>query len=384
MGALIVGSFTHLSASIARGLWQEKIRVFSADSVRLTRGSFSRCVVEHFTYTSPALSEEKFIQDLISIIGKTGARVLLPGSADMYYMIARKLDVLSGSIAVPIPTSEQIEMIRGKDRLLEICKELGILTPSTIYFARIENIIEQKESLEYPLLLKPSDSHGGKGIHLVKDKRELRSKLLLYRKETRLSDCLVQRYIEGQKLGVACIYDRGVPVCSMAYRQIHNLPHFGAPTLTVTCAEARAENILKGVLDHYHWHGVCQADLIAEENTGKIFLHDINPRLPVSLFLTVAMGINFPYILYKMAVKEEIVIPAAPRKRTKVLWLEGELSRRLALLRKKGHWKEAFDLRELKDVDCVADFACGDYKPTLFYPIWVISKYYQQKFRGAM
>ena len=55
-----------------------------------------------------------------------------------------------------------------------------------------------------------------------------------------------------------------------------------------------------------NWYGVAHADFIIDERDKKPKLLEINPRFWTSLNLAILSGIDFPYLLYKLAIDGDI------------------------------------------------------------------------------
>ena len=152
----------------------------------------------------------------------------------------------------------------------------------------------------------------------------------------------------------------------------------GNPTLTETCNMPELLAVLGRILGPMKWDGVCQADFIVEYKTGKAYLIDINPRLFGALSQTIAAGVNFPYVLYTMALNKDYDVNCKPGEGGKILWLEGEIARFADCLKDFRNFRKANFARDVNQIDYVEDVAYGDFKPFLFSPFCLLYKYYRQ------
>src|SRR5439155_4298107 len=112
----------------------------------------------------------------------------------------------------------------------------------------------------------------------------------------------VQEKIAGHTHCVAMLFNRGQLRATVGYRQLRDYPvRGGQATLRVSVRNERAEAHLRRLLESLRWHGTCQADFIIEDGSETPYLIDINPRLWGSLTQAIASGVDFPYLIYRLA-----------------------------------------------------------------------------------
>ena len=112
----------------------------------------------------------------------------------------------------------------------------------------------------------------------------------------------VQEKIAGSVYCVAMVMNHGVLKGHVVYRQLRDYPFSGGQaTLRVSVDHPEAVVHFERLLRELRWHGVCQADFLVAEKTGIPYLIDINPRFWGSLMQGVASGVDFPYLLYRIA-----------------------------------------------------------------------------------
>lgn len=66
------------------------------------------------------------------------------------------------------------------------------------------------------------------------------------------------------------------------------------------------ENAARKILDHVNWHGVAMVEFKLDERTNKPVLIEVNPRFWGSVYQAIAAGVNFPYLLYEMALYGDV------------------------------------------------------------------------------
>lgn len=91
---------------------------------------------------------------------------------------------------------ELLKICRSKDDLKKRCKENGFNVAQN-YFSEKEFLNIKKESLRYPMIVKPSVSRGGRGIFLCKKETEMENCFLMARKQSDDEIVIGEEYIEG-------------------------------------------------------------------------------------------------------------------------------------------------------------------------------------------
>jgi predicted ATP-grasp superfamily ATP-dependent carboligase len=106
--------------------------------------------------------------------------------------------------------------------------------------------------------------------------------------------------------------------------------------MRVSIASPDAEMHLQELLEHLNWHGVCQADFVVDAGSGTSYLIDLNPRLWGSLAQAIASGVDFPHLIYRMAVDGDVEPVVGFRTGVVTRWLGGELGAFLPHLRRSA------------------------------------------------
>ena len=89
----------------------------------------------------------------------------------------------------------------------------------------------------------------------------------------------------------------------------------------VPALEAHADRLLEGV----RFHGVAMVEFRYDERTGQCWLLEVNPRFWGSLALAIQSGVDFPYLLYRMATEGDVEPVTTYRTGRVVRWLLGDV-----------------------------------------------------------
>jgi hypothetical protein len=131
---------------------------------------------------------------------------------------------------------------------------------------------------------------------------------------------LVQDFAHGEDYCLTALFDHGALKASAAY---HNLSQFprgaGAGVLRETVEETPFLETAKALFGALGWTGVVEIDF-RWDGVSAPYLIEVNPRFWAGLFHTVESGVDFPWMLYELAVTGEVATPAIPKlgQRTKV------------------------------------------------------------------
>ena len=182
------------------------------------------------------------------------------------------------------------------------------------------------KNVSYPLIVRPKYSRG-----LEKDR--ITAKKLFYAFSSNdlssLSDIdfFCQEYIPGQGYGFYALFDRGTPKAFFMLKRINEVPFTGGPSsLRESVYEEKLKEYGLKILKELQWHGVAMVEFRKDKRDNCFKFIEINPRIWGSLTLSIKAGIDFPYLLVKMAQSKEIEDSFDYRVGTKCRWLFGDFS----------------------------------------------------------
>jgi predicted ATP-grasp superfamily ATP-dependent carboligase len=131
------------------------------------------------------------------------------------------------------------------------------------------------------------------------------------------------------------LFNRGDLRAQITYKQLREYPiNGGQATLRVSLRNIEAETNLRLLLESLGWHGICQADFVVEKGTGVSYLIDMNPRFWGSLVQALASDVDFPYLLYRIAVDGDVEPVTSFRTGVMTRWLGGDVRTFLPLFRR--------------------------------------------------
>jgi len=380
MSVIVTNAKNRIAYRIVKSLGEKGIDVFTADFVPLSMAFGSRFSRGHFLYPSPFKDPGGFIDTLLENVKRLKADTLIPVFEETF-LLSKYKSIVSRHVKMAIPDYEQVLIAHNKDQWLPLAQSLGIPVPRT---AGIDAIRSGAETmLDFPVLVKPKQGGGAWGIVQADSRSALEALLAQKTHADRPWDrFFLQEKIEGSVYCVAMVMNHGILKGHVVYRQLRDLPFSGGQaTLRVSVDKPDAVAYLKKLLEALQWHGICQADFLVARDSGTPYLIDINPRFWGSLVQGIASGVDFPYLLYKIATDGDVQAVPGFKKGVMTRWLFGDL-RTLPQALKHSQNKWAFMKHYLGLFNprvTFDDFSIDDPAPFFLFGLDAVAKMIRQR-----
>jgi hypothetical protein len=128
------------------------------------------------------------------------------------------------------------------------------------------------------------------------------------------SRAVVQGFVPGRGAAAALVRWNDRILASMQYQRLHEVPHRGgASSLRGVISQPDLERDALERVAAMQWNGPAMFEYRVDDQTGCIYLMELNARFWGSLHLALFAGIDFPAILVRAALG--IDGPAVPRPR---------------------------------------------------------------------
>lgn len=98
-------------------------------------------------------------------------------------------------------TKEQFDTLIAKDKYKALCRQFGVPT--------IPEYSIDDENINYPVLVKPVDSSGSRGINICHNKQELLQAVETGRQASKTGKVLIERYMDGREVTVFWTFQDG-------------------------------------------------------------------------------------------------------------------------------------------------------------------------------
>jgi predicted ATP-grasp superfamily ATP-dependent carboligase len=290
-------------------------------------------------YPAPGARPGDFIDALADIVRRRDIDVLLPMTDLTTELVLRHRERFPGA-RIPFPDYSVYESVTDKARLFETARGLGVPIPETQYFDKGADALEQTDRFHYPVVLKPfrsrittADGVISTSVTYAHSGAELEERI---RGRRWLHDypLMVQQYIRGRGQGVFVLCRDGHVVASFAHRRIREKPPTGGVSVLSESIEMppRMLAIAEQLLGPLGWNGVAMIEFKVAGD-GTPYLMEINGRFWGSLQLAVDAGVDFPFLLYQLAVDTPLQPVTSYATGVRCRWLLGDLDHVYAKLK---------------------------------------------------
>lgn len=98
-------------------------------------------------------------------------------------------------------TKEQFETLIAKDRYKALCRQFNVPT--------IPEYDIDEENIQYPVLVKPVDNSGSRGITICHNRQELEKAVEYGQKSSKIGKVIIERYMDGREVTVFWTFQDG-------------------------------------------------------------------------------------------------------------------------------------------------------------------------------
>lgn len=310
MTVLITTANSPKALVAVRSLGRKNVEVTTADKHKFALSSLSKYSRNFFLYPPPTKSPYEFICSLISFLKKHKHEVLIPVHSEDTHLIAKHKSKFESSVKVPLHDYPTMMQVNNKGYLMRVASDIGIPVPKTYFIEGLSTLHTIADEINYPAVIKLRETASSIGISYVYSKEKLISKYKETISRFNLTPSnypLIQEYIEGDGYGVSVLFNQGDLRAKFTHKRIREYPITGGPsTYRISVKHPRMESLAIELLKHFDWHGVAMVEFKLNKRTKKPVLMEINPRFWGSINQAVKSGVDFPYLLYKMALEGDI------------------------------------------------------------------------------
>lgn len=301
----VTNAHSRATLQIVRSLGSRNISVFTGETFKITPTRYSKYLSGYTIYPDPKTKPLKFINFINNYCLDNNIEIIFPVVDDTLLIISKYRNNFDKSIIIPIPNHENIIIGRDKLKTIKLCEKLNIPYPKTIFEDEIK-LDEIQKNFELPVLIKPRESEGSRGIKVIRNWNDFESEFLKVKRE--YGTPMIQEFIpHGGAYGVEVLYNRGEMVFKFTHKRLREYPEGGGPsTLRISTKQKEMEEYAKKIMDALSWHGVAMVEFRVSSKNKIPYLVEINPRYWGSLRLSIASGLDFPYYHYLMTKGKEL------------------------------------------------------------------------------
>ena len=338
-GVLVSEGYNPISLPILRSLSKHSIDTTVMTSVPVHTARFSKYCRKQ-VLVPPTILEDEYARNVERIVKRLRFDVFFPVSDWSLLPISKHRDRITPYVRLPLASHESILQCFDKQSTLELASKVGLPIPQTRQARNSSELELAAKEMNYPCVVKPRwsivwqrDRAFARRGGFVNSPSEL---IATYRSIHRYFPFpLIQEYVPGANYSVAALYNHGKPRGFCCIKVQRAWPRSGGNSC---CRESvkldpQMKEYTEKLLEALNWHGVAEVEfrLDPRDNTPKLM--EINPRFWGSLCVAVKAGVDFPYLLYKIAMDGDAAATFNYKLGVKGRYLEQEVFYMASLIR---------------------------------------------------
>jgi predicted ATP-grasp superfamily ATP-dependent carboligase len=341
--------------------------------------SSSRYCKKVFSYPPPDLNPPAFLRVVQETAGRYANPVLFPMTDVTLNEILLNRKYLPENVRIPFSDHDRYDALTDKEKLFRLAMKLEIPMPETLFssdFTRNEDLISEAVTMGFPLVVKAAHSRAflsGKYVSssavYANGPDEL--KTVLGSAPFDQVRCLVQKRIQGPGIGIFLLARNGDVLARFAHRRIREKPPSGGVSVLCESIRPPAEALAAAtqLISSNGWHGVAMIEFKWDVAENRPKLIEVNARFWGSLNLAIRAGVDFPLLLYRLALGEKVEGPAEYRIGLKSRWELGDLDHLLIRLKRDPGHPSVAGTRVRKQ-DAVSDFFADFFRPSVVHEVF--------------
>jgi carbamoyl-phosphate synthase large subunit len=281
------------------------LNIFACDTSRETAGFYVSERIQHFITPRVLDDEEQYTGILLKKCIENNIDIIIPLMDFELPVLAQKKQLFRAKgIEIIISDFTVIDACLDKEKNYIFCNDKGIMVPESFFSLPVKGV-------NFPLVLKKRRGSGSVDQKIINSMEELR---FYYTDEY-----MMQEYIDGVEIGMDVFNDLEGDFLHAAFRE-KLLMRAGETDKARSVYFPELEKLARNISASFKHVGNLDVDLI-QDNTGKLFCIDFNPRFGGGYPLTHLSGFNYLKYIFELYHKRKITIP--PKYKEGIVMIKG-------------------------------------------------------------
>lgn len=248
----------------------------------------------------PSKGKEALLERLKDIHSCETLDLVIPNfDAELFSFIKLEPELNAMGIRTFLPTLEQFEE-RHKANLPAFGERYGVNIPEGNEVFSPADLSNVLASMEYPVMIK------GKFYDAYKAYSAEQALAYFGKMSAKWGlPVIVQEFIEGSEVNVIALGDGNGRVIAAVPMRKQYITDKGKAWGGITLADNALLELTHKIIAQTKWRGGMELELIREK-TGKLYILEINPRIPAWVYLAVGAGQNIPEALVRLALGDKV------------------------------------------------------------------------------
>lgn len=326
MRPAIVLSTDIMGLAVIRALGAMGVPIIAVHYASSDMGYLSKYAKEKVYAPHPEKAEDQFIDLLIRCAAHFGGGLLIPASDETLTTVSRHKDLLEQHYIVACTEWKITELFIDKRYSYALADAVGVPAPKTVVPRSIAGLKRYAQTIQYPCLIKPRQSHRYYELFKTKMVRvdNLDQMVAAYQQAADAGlEVMLQEIIPGDDSHVVnynSYFWNGEPLVEFTAQQIRKAPpEWGSPRVVMSKDIPEVIEPGRSILRAMGFYGYSCTEFKKDPRDGVYKLMEVNGRHNRSSILAVRCGLNFPWLQYKHLVRGEL--PSPSHYRTGVYWI---------------------------------------------------------------
>lgn len=304
---LLTNAQLRKTLAAARSLGSKGVDVFTVEETHFSPAAFSKHCKGSVVCPSACKKPREFESWLLDTVKKLSCDVLFPMDDDTLEVVMKNRNELEKYCSLPLPPIESYVVASDKSRATVLARKAGVDCPETVIPDSLDNLLESTAHLRYPLVVKPRKSSGSRGIRVVKEEKDL---IRVYKEVASVFPSpFIQEYIgTGEKIDICLLYNRDSQLrAHFVQKELRHFPEdIGPSTVQESILDSGLLNQALKLMKHLKWYGIVEIEFMVDRRDNKPKFMEINPRFWNSLEMAILAGVDFPWMLYRIALDGDV------------------------------------------------------------------------------
>ncbi|TLD40554.1 MAG: ATP-grasp enzyme-like protein [Candidatus Jettenia ecosi] len=377
---VITYGWNRVAYNILRSLSLKGVNVAVGDASIKTMSKSSKYCKYSFSYPSFYKNPKDFIESLKSTLRILKPNVYIPVHEETFVVARYIHEFKDAGVKIPISDFQLLKSVHKKDSLCKIAESLNIPVPKTFKPKNVSDLksIWNEIGNRGRAVIKLLNTNSSKGVFYATSYDNLLKKYtdLVEENNLKIEEYpIIQEYVNGDGYGVSVLFNNGKMRARFTHKRLREkLATGGTSTRRVSVKNPVIEEYAEYLLASLAWHGVAMVEFKYNENEKKGWLIEVNPRFWGSLALPIKAGVDFPYLLYRMAVDGDVETVTHYQEGVVVRWILGDILATLSHIKAKKSIKPIFDFFSFKG-ESFDDLYKDDIMPFMTECFYYLSKF---------
>lgn len=304
---LLTNAQLRKTLAAVRSIGSQGVHVSVAETTRFNPAAYSTYCSKIYVSPDPSKDECRYVDWLIRTMQTNNIKVLIPMDDNTMDAVMNHRSLFQEVCALVLPPMESYNIASDKGKSVQLAELAGIPVPTTLQPKSLDEVIQIASRLTFPVVIKPRFSSGSRGIQVVGGPEQLISQYPLIHQ--RYPFPTIQEFIPpGERYDVCLLYDNeGKLKASFVQKELRHFPiDRGPSTLQESVIRPDLIKLSLDIMRHIPWHGVVEIEFMIDPRDGIPKFMEINSRFWNSLQTSIFSGINFPWLLYRIACGETV------------------------------------------------------------------------------